>query len=284
VVALALRRRAVEARHRDAVAGDGDDLVLAELERLVGVLDERRHVGAQEVLALAEADDQRAVAPGRDDPLGIAGVGGDEGERALQPAAHPLHRGGEVGAAVELDLQQVRRDLGVGLRAQRVPGPLQVGAQLGEVLDDPVVHDRDPPLRAEVRVGVDVGRPAVGRPARVADAGRRGGERILADQLLQIGQLPGPLPYGERLRGSVDQGDPGRVVAAVLHPPQPLDHDLLSRTTADVAHDPAHSDSSYRRGPHPTAIRACCHNHQHVDDRPGSRARRAAGGLAVPRA
>ncbi len=45
-----------------------DDLVLVELERLAGVLDERGHVGAEEVLALAEADDQRAVAARGHDP------------------------------------------------------------------------------------------------------------------------------------------------------------------------------------------------------------------------
>ena len=39
VVAVALDRGAVEADHRDAVAGDRDDLVLPELQRLAGVLD-----------------------------------------------------------------------------------------------------------------------------------------------------------------------------------------------------------------------------------------------------
>jgi len=62
VVARALGRRAVEARDADALAGDGDDLVLAELHRLAGVLDERRDVGAEEVLALPEPDHERRVA------------------------------------------------------------------------------------------------------------------------------------------------------------------------------------------------------------------------------
>ena len=66
VVAVALDGDAVEADHGDAVAGDRDDLVLPELQRLAGVLDERRHVGADEVLALAQADHQRRVTAGRD--------------------------------------------------------------------------------------------------------------------------------------------------------------------------------------------------------------------------
>ena len=39
-----------------------------------GVADERRDVGAEEVLAVAEADDERAVAPGADDDAGLVGV------------------------------------------------------------------------------------------------------------------------------------------------------------------------------------------------------------------
>ncbi len=66
VVRRALGGRAVEPGHLHAGPGDGHDLVLAELERLAGVLDERRDVGADEVLALAEPDDERGVAAGGD--------------------------------------------------------------------------------------------------------------------------------------------------------------------------------------------------------------------------
>ena len=65
---------------------DRDHLVLAELERLAGVRDERRDVGAEEVLALAEADDQRRVVPGADDDVGRVLVHGEQRERAVQRA------------------------------------------------------------------------------------------------------------------------------------------------------------------------------------------------------
>ena len=62
--------RAVEVGDRVAVAADLDDLVLTELDRLAGELDERGDVAAEEHLAaarLADADDQRRVAAsGRD--------------------------------------------------------------------------------------------------------------------------------------------------------------------------------------------------------------------------
>ena len=47
-------------------------------------------------------------------------------------------------------------------------------AQLGGVLDDAVVDDGDAAGRVDVRMGVAVARLAVGRPARVGDAGRAG--------------------------------------------------------------------------------------------------------------
>ena len=66
-----------------------DDLVLAELQRVAGVADERRDVGAEEVLAVAEADDQRAVAAGADDDARGVRVDGQQGEGAVEAAARP---------------------------------------------------------------------------------------------------------------------------------------------------------------------------------------------------
>jgi hypothetical protein len=70
-----------------AVGGDLDDLVLAELDRLPGVPDERRPRRCQEGLALADADHQRGVAPRADDHVGCVRVDGDQGERAVEAAA-----------------------------------------------------------------------------------------------------------------------------------------------------------------------------------------------------
>ena len=111
----------------DALAGDRDDLVLAELHRLAGVLDEGGDVGAEEVLALADADDERAVATGGDDAVGVLGVDGDEGEGALEAAADVLHRDGQVDAGLELLLEQVGGDLGVGVGDHLVALGLELG-------------------------------------------------------------------------------------------------------------------------------------------------------------
>ena len=238
VVGPALGGRAVEAGDADALGGQRDDLVLVELERLAGVLDEGGDVGAEEVLALAEADHERAVAARGHHQAGGLAVDGHEGEGALEPAAHPLHGGGQVDPRDHLQLQQVRDDLGVGLGDQLVAVVLEARAQVVEVLDDAVVHDRHPPGRAGGRVGVDVVGRTVGGPAGVPDAGRRGRQRVGVDDLLEVGQLARLLAGHQG--AAVDQGDAGRVVAAVLQAPQPLDDDQLGGALPDVPHDPAH--------------------------------------------
>ena len=74
VEVLAVDRDAVEVGDRVAVAADLDDLVLAELDGLAGELDERGDVAAEEHLAVADADDERRVAPRRDDDVGLLAV------------------------------------------------------------------------------------------------------------------------------------------------------------------------------------------------------------------
>ena len=79
---------------------------------------------------------------------GSCGVDGDQRERALEPRQTALHRrrsGRRRRSSSQLE--QVRGDLGVGLGEQLVPGGLELGAQLGEVLDDAVVHQRHPAAR-----------------------------------------------------------------------------------------------------------------------------------------
>ena len=219
-----------------------------ELERAAGVADEGRDVGAEEVLALAEADDERAVAAGADDDAGAVGVHGEQGERALEPVDDVLHGLGEVAGLGVLAGHEVGGDLGVGLaREGRAVGD-ELVLQLVEVLDDAVVDQGElAVLAAAVRVGVLVGGAAVGGPAGVADAGRRarrGGAASSAS--CRLTELAGAL-LASRRRPSVDQGDARGVVAAVLEAGQALHDDVQGFAVgvrADVSHDSAHGQAA----------------------------------------
>ena len=142
---------------------------------------------------------------------------------------------------VVLLCDQVHRDLGVGIAGELDAGGLQFGAQRGEVLDDPVVDDRDPSGGIEVRVGVAIGRSAVGGPPGVAETGGadHAGAVGLGKRGFQIGQPTGPATHGQPA-AAVDKRDTGRVVTAVFHAAQRVDDDAAGRTLPDVADDSAH--------------------------------------------
>ncbi len=136
--------------------------------------EEGRDARGEELLAVAAADDQRALLAGADQQPRL--LGGDGHERVM--AAEPV-----VGAARRLDQpvvveivgDQVRDHLDVGLRAELGARGQKLLLELHVVLDDPVDHDVDAVFRVVVRVGVLLGHATVGRPAGVPDAG--GGRR-----------------------------------------------------------------------------------------------------------
>ena len=106
-----------------------------------GLREERGDRRGHEVLALAEADDQRALLAGRDQRVRVVGVHGDERVMTAELGEGGAHRLGQVALVVALD--QVGDDLGVGLGAELVPLGDELAAQLGMVLDDPVEDDVD---------------------------------------------------------------------------------------------------------------------------------------------
>ena len=64
--------------------------------------------------------------------------------------------------------RQDRHGLGVGLGSEGVAEGRQLAAQRLEILDDAVMDDGDPVGRD--RMGIGLGRQAMGRPVGVADA------------------------------------------------------------------------------------------------------------------
>ena len=200
---------------------DHRHLLVAEEHDVAGVAEDRRDVRGDEELAVAEADDdRRAVADGHD----LVGIVGRDQHQPEQPAhveQRPAHRILEP-VVLHLALDEVRDDLGVGLGDERVAFALQLLLQLEIVLDDAVVDDDDAAGAVAVRVRVLFGRPAVRGPARVADP-VFAFERIAGDDLFEPRQLAGAAP---QLDAAVaDDGDAGRVVAAILEPAQAVDQD-----------------------------------------------------------
>ena len=104
------------------------------------------------------------------------------------------------------------------------PFRLQLGPQLEVVLDDPVVDH----ARRGLRRGAGGRSPRDGRPwvaQRVCPMPMpRGGDRLPLEAVLEVGELARRAAHVRSSPPSRTR-DAGRVVAAVLEPPQPLDQD-----------------------------------------------------------
>ena len=172
----------------DLDAGPRQDRPIAVLEigDLVGEGRERERVRAEIHLALAVPDGERRAVPRADELVLLAGE--QEGERegaaqARQRRGDRLRRGAPL---AHLEGHELRHDLGVGLGLEDDALALQLGLELAEILDDAVMDDGE--LLGRVRMGVDLVRLAVRRPARVADADRAR-QRRLRQLQLEVAQL-----------------------------------------------------------------------------------------------
>ena len=117
---------------------------------------------------VAEADHDRAARAREHDAVGVFLRHHRERVRAFELRDRRAHGLEQVARCLQVIVDAVRDDFGVGLGRELVAG-LQLVAQLLVVLDDAVVHERDAVAR-DVRMGVALARHAVRGPARVRDA------------------------------------------------------------------------------------------------------------------
>ena len=177
-------RTAEEVGEAHAGARDDRHLFVAEEHHVARVAQDGRDVGRHEELAVAETHDDRRTVADRDDLLGV--VGRDQHQREEPPHQHERAPHGVLEPVVlHLAFNEVRNDLGVGLGDELVPLALQFELQIEVVLDDAVVDDHDLAGAVAVRMCVFLGRPAVRRPARMADA-VVAADRVVDDHFFQV--------------------------------------------------------------------------------------------------
>ena len=239
---LALDLAVPDVEEARAVGGDRNDLAVVDQLELSRFAKEGRGRRGEEHLALADADEQRALQARSHELLRVVVVDDDEGEVAFELLVRLDDSLGQVAAVVPLD--EVGDDLCVGLRAEAVPLGLERILELAEVLDDPVEDDRDLlVVAAGQRVRVLLGDAAVGSPARVAETRRRG-RAVVAGRLLQGLEIADRANVVESF--VLAKCEPGRVVAAVFEPLETAKEELLRLPLPDVSDDPAHLKLSLR--------------------------------------
>ncbi len=128
------------------------------------------------------------------------------------------------GAALHFFGDQMRDHLGVGFGREFGALCLQLAPQLGEILDDAVMHDGE--LVGRVRMRVVLGRPAVRRPAGMADADGAG-QRLAREPDLEVFQLAFGAAAGQH--AVFERRHAGGIVAAVFEALERLDELRRSR-------------------------------------------------------
>ena len=162
-------RPAAEVRKHDACPRHNRDLAIVQEGHVARVFEKRRRVGGHEGFAVAKANDDRRSVPHGNDRVGIVGGNQHQGEETTHVPEGPAHRGRQP-VAPTLLLHQMGDDLSVGLGDEAMALRLEVVLQLEVVLDDAVVDDDNAAVAVGVRMRVFLGRTAVSRPPRVADA------------------------------------------------------------------------------------------------------------------
>ena len=240
---------AVEVADLVALGGQGDNLAVVHLHGVAGEFDEAGDVGAEEVFVLADADDQRGVPARCDDAVRVVRVDRQQSESAFEALRGQLHGAGEVAAGfLVVDVQQQgASNLGVGLGEEAVALIDELRLQRRKVLDNAVVDYSQATVADNVRVGIGVGRAAVGGPAGVPDAQFRGRNGVVRDFGFQVCNFAGLLAALDD--AVVGNRDTGGVVSAVFEAAQSLDNDIfrvaLSGAGAYVSNDSTHGEKFY---------------------------------------
>ena len=238
----ALDRLVVQVGDGDAVQPHVDHVAFAQIDDLVGGAGQRHRIRRQEIFAVAETHHQRAAQARADQAVRFVPAEYGQRKRAFQTFHGFLHCAQQIAVVQMID--QMRDGFGIGLRFEAITQRDQFGADLLEVFDDAVVHQRDARRAAgigrEMRMGVDGGRRAVGGPACMRDAG--GAAEIGGvDLFLQFRHARHAARALEAaVRPAVVHRHAAGIIAAVFEPPQALQHDgnniALRYCTDDTAH------------------------------------------------
>ena len=226
----------VRALERRALGPQRDDLAVARELHATRLAEKSSRVRGEEHLVAPDPDNERHLVACADEETWMVVMDHDEREVALELVERETHCLDEVALVVALD--EMRDRLRVRLGRERVAVGREARRQLAVILDDAVQDDRE--LRcsaADEGVRVELGDRAVRRPARVAEAGRRGGA-VRPGASLQVPERADRAHVVETV--SLEQRDAGGVVAAVLQALEALEEQRLALTRPDVSDDSAH--------------------------------------------
>ena len=219
-----------------AVAGQDHPVAVLEIADGIGERTERDRIRAQIHLALAIADGERRSVARADHQIGVAGEDKPQRKSAAQLRQRRPHRLDRRDAFCQKTVDEVQHDLGVGLGLEHGAEFFELLAQVAKILDDAVVDHGD--AIGGVRMGVVLGRLAVGGPAGVSDAGMAG-ERFCLQPRFEVFQFAFGAAALEML--ALQRRNASGIVAAIFESLERI-HDLVrDRTAPQNADNAAHA-------------------------------------------
>jgi hypothetical protein len=228
-------------------------LVVVEVNHLRRVLDDRRSVRCYDVLALPNADDQRRPLARHHQRIGLVLADDRDPVSPLHLVQRRLHRplqqrrpGRQMILRLHLVVKvadQHRQNFRVGLAGEFMSLLAKEFLERGVIFDDAVVNQGDPPAVVRVRVGIALGRRAVGRPAGMGHADLCRRQRLLAQSIFKHRNPPDGPADVQVVRLIYDR-HPRRIVTPVFQSLEPLDQERLGDLASDVGDDSAHAINS----------------------------------------
>ena len=259
-------RKPFDVEDRHPIGAQYGDLTVAEHSHLAGVRGESGDRRCDELLAVADPDNEWALATHTDERFRLIGAHRHERIVTFQIIERAANRIREIAVVIERDQVRDYLRVSVGAAFDQVSG--EAGAQLEIVLDDAVEHDHEAAAGVGMGMRVLLGDATVRRPARVSDPGgdarrhryrpRRGQgpdtarSRVGRQRNLERAEIADSA-YALDLP-ILPPGDPSRVISTVLQAPEPLQQDILTALPADVADNPAHSCFSVRIAPRSRSV------------------------------
>ena len=218
-----------------ALAREHRPVAVFEIADRVRKRRKRDRVGAEIHLAIAVTDRERRALSRSDQQIVLAGK-----EKRERKSPTQLLERGRNGvfrrlAAFHFLRDEVRHRLGVGIAGKFAAAFGQLLTQLAKIFDDAVVYDGN--QIGCVRVGIVLGRSAMGRPACMTDADRAT-ERFAIETILERTELSFRTPAAKH--AFLKRGDTGRVVAAIFEALERIDQLTRNRPVPENSDDPAH--------------------------------------------
>ena len=213
------------------------ELTVVEVDRISCICNECGNVGSEEVLACADAQDQRARLTGNYDRVRL--IRADNTQCIGTGKTRGCLDDGTAEVALVVHFDEMNDDLGICLTVEVISLADQFFTKRNIVLDDAVMNDSETAVVTEVRVGIGICRGTVGRPSGMTDTDHARAVLTVIRQFAKIRDTAADLIY---LDGAfIQNGNTCGVIASVFQFLKSVQKDRSCRLRSCISNDSTHN-------------------------------------------